>query len=124
MAIQKILIVDDEPDVCSLVARNLKKSSFEVETAGSGKELDQKLKTFKPDLMILDLYMPEINGMEIIQSMRNKDNKIAKFPANLLVMVMSGGADLESQEELESKGIRIIQKPIDFKALVNIIKEM
>ena len=60
----KILVVDDESDIVEFISYNLKKEGFEVATASNGKEAIDVAKVEKPDLILLDVMMPEMDGME------------------------------------------------------------
>ena len=60
----KILLVDDEPDILEFVSYNLEKEGFEVETASNGLEGIKKAKIFKPNLILMDVMMPQMDGVE------------------------------------------------------------
>src|SRR6185437_5990718 len=62
-----ILVVDDEPSML-LYTRTLLESDYEVKTANSGEEAIQKLQSWRPDLMLLDMSMPNMNGLQTIQA--------------------------------------------------------
>ncbi len=62
-----ILIVDDEEDIRDLLVYNLQKAGYVVEAASNGMECLQKIKTIKPRLIILDIMMPEMDGVEVCQ---------------------------------------------------------
>ncbi|MCX7711994.1 MAG: response regulator transcription factor [Clostridia bacterium] len=62
---QKILVVDDEAPICDLLKINLESEGYEVAIAFDGRDALKKVESFKPDLMILDVMLPEINGFEI-----------------------------------------------------------
>lgn len=62
---QKILIVDDEPDVVDLLEFNLRGAGFEVATAENGSKALKKVRDSIPDLILLDLMLPEIDGLEL-----------------------------------------------------------
>lgn len=64
---KKILVVEDEKDVSALVADNLRRFEFNVETSADGKDAISKIKDFMPDLVILDIILPEIDGLEVLK---------------------------------------------------------
>lgn len=64
MSKNKILLVDDEPDILEFLSYNLRKEGYEVETAVNGVEGVRKAKIIKPDLILLDIMMPEMDGIE------------------------------------------------------------
>jgi DNA-binding response OmpR family regulator len=68
----KILVVDDEPDIVQVVSGRLKREGFEVATAFDGEEALTKFAEFDPDLVLLDLTMPKLNGFEVLKHIREK----------------------------------------------------
>ena len=70
MARRKILVVDDEPKVCDLVKAYLEKDGFEVILSGNGKEAVEKARVLKPDLIVLDLNLPGMDGIEVFRTVR------------------------------------------------------
>ena len=79
----KILLVDDDPDILELLAYNLQKEGFLIETASNGAEGVQVAKTFLPDMIIMDIMMPVMDGIEagriIKQSKELKNTYIFSF---------------------------------------------
>ncbi len=75
-----IAIVDDEPDILELVSINLKKAGFMPHTFEDAKGLFEYLKKQKPDLLILDLMLPDMDGMDICKELK-KDSNLAIFPS-------------------------------------------
>ena len=84
-----ILVVDDEPAIVRLVRSKLLADGYSVETAGSGEEALAYLDRERPDLMILDLMMPGIDGFETLRRVRNQ----SQLPV-ILLTARSGDADL------------------------------
>lgn len=70
MARRKILVVDDEPKVCDLVKAYLEKDGFEVILSGNGKDAVEKARMIKPDLIVLDLNLPGMDGIEVFRTVR------------------------------------------------------
>ena len=79
----RILVVDDEPNVLQLVEYNLKAAGYDVETAGDGFEAVKKARVLLPNLIILDLMLPELDGLEVCKLLR-RDSKTASIPTILL----------------------------------------
>lgn len=67
---KKILAVDDEKHIVRLVQVNLERAGYEVVTANDGKEALEKVESEKPDLLVLDVMMPYLDGFEVLQSLR------------------------------------------------------
>lgn len=70
MARRKILVVDDEPKVCDLIKAYLEKDGYEVILAGDGKSAVEKARSHKPDLIVLDLNLPVMDGVEVFRTVR------------------------------------------------------
>lgn len=73
---KKILIVDDEPSISKLIEFNLKLAGFEVHCVEDGEAVFQSLRAFRPDLIILDLMLPKMNGIEVCRILRNQNNAV------------------------------------------------
>jgi DNA-binding response OmpR family regulator len=82
----KVLLVEDDESLRLLYSKNLKAKNFEVETAVDGKDAFSKLKLSKPDLIILDIILPGINGIEILQILKG-DAEFEKVPVIMLTSI-------------------------------------
>ncbi|HXS98067.1 MAG TPA: response regulator [Candidatus Limnocylindrales bacterium] len=94
MPLKRILVIDDEPQVLQLIARILQRGGYEVRTATSGGVVLQAVATSRPDLLILDLSMPEPDGFEVLKALRQRE-------PTLPVLVISGflgGSMLQAAE--------------------------
>ncbi|MCX2430278.1 MULTISPECIES: response regulator transcription factor [unclassified Pedobacter] len=112
---QKILIVDDEPDIVELIEYNLKKEGYQVFTASNGQEGITVAKKVHPDLIILDIMMPKMDGIEACRLMR----AIPEFKNTFMVFLTA-----RSEEYSEIAGFNVgaddyIAKPIKPRALVS-----
>lgn len=112
---QKILIVDDEPDILELIEYNLKKEGYQVYLAGNGQEGIAIAKKVHPDLIILDIMMPKMDGIEACRLMR----AIPEFKNTFMVFLTA-----RSEEYSEIAGFNVgaddyIAKPIKPRALVS-----
>jgi len=85
---KRILVVDDEPDFCSIIQGQLEKEGFEVELAYNGVEGLEKIRANPPDAIILDVMMPEKDGYEVCEDLKG-DEKLADIPVVLLTAVAS-----------------------------------
>jgi len=74
MARNKILLVEDEPKVCDLIKAYLVKDGDDVAIAGDGKTAIEKWQSYKPDLILLDLNLPELDGLEVCRIIRKQSN--------------------------------------------------
>ncbi len=112
---QKILIVDDEPDILELIEYNLKKEGYQVYLASNGQEGVAMAKKVHPDLIILDIMMPKMDGIEACRLMR----AIPEFKNTFMVFLTA-----RSEEYSEIAGFNVgaddyIAKPIKPRALIS-----
>jgi two-component system phosphate regulon response regulator PhoB len=80
---QRILVVDDEPDLLELVRVNLAQAGFDVETAGDGRSALKSIRKRAPDLLVLDLMLPDVSGTEVCRVLR-ADPGLAELPIIML----------------------------------------
>jgi phosphate regulon transcriptional regulator PhoB len=114
----KILIVDDEPDIVDLVSYNLKKDGFRVTTAADGEAALQKIRKDRFDLVVLDLMLPGIQGVELCRIIRN-DPKTAGTP---IIMLTAKGEEADRVIGLESGADDYMTKPFSSRELIARIK--
>jgi CheY-like chemotaxis protein len=76
---KKILLVDDEIDFLNLLKARLEANNYQVVTAMNGKEALEKVKREKPDALMLDIMMPEVNGLEVLKTIRKEDQELPVF---------------------------------------------
>ncbi|RYY36847.1 MAG: response regulator transcription factor [Sphingobacteriaceae bacterium] len=112
---QKILIVDDEPDILELIEYNLKKEGYQVFLAHNGQEAVTEAKRTSPDLIVLDIMMPKMDGIEACRIMRT----MPEFKNTFMVFLTA-----RSEEYSEIAGFNVgaddyIAKPIKPRALVS-----
>ncbi len=112
---QKILIVDDEPDIRELIEYNLKKEGYQVYTASNGQEAVAEAKRVLPDLIILDIMMPKMDGIEACRILRTMND----FKNTFMVFLTA-----RSEEYSEIAGFNVgaddyIAKPIKPRALTS-----
>ena len=77
--IPKILVVDDEPDAVELIKFNLKAAGYDVHTAADGEEALKKARALLPNLILLDLMLPEVDGLEVCKILR-RDARVSGIP--------------------------------------------
>lgn len=115
---EKILLVDDEPDILEIVGYNLKKEGFEVFTADNGKEAIRIAKAENPDLIILDVMMPEMDGMETCYQIRNT----ASLKDTLIAFLTARGEDYSQIAGFDAGADDYITKPVKPRVLVSKVK--
>src|SRR5699024_9049119 len=82
--VQKILIVDDEQSIVTLLKYNIEKAGFETDAAFDGEEAIKKIEENEYDLVILDVMLPKLDGMEVIKTLRQNKNNIPVLMATAL----------------------------------------
>jgi two-component system alkaline phosphatase synthesis response regulator PhoP len=112
---KKILIADDEPDILEIVGYNLGNEGYEIVNARDGEEALQKAKAFKPDLIILDVMMPNKNGMEVCKLLRLQP----EFQHTLIIFLTALNDEISHVKGLEYGADDFISKPVSPKVLVS-----
>lgn len=110
--VKKILAVDDEPSILTLLKFNLEKAGFEVITTGDGSEALKLIQSEKPDLILLDLMLPNMDGTEILKQIRQEKNNVP------VVMLTARGEDLDRILGLELGADDYITKPFVIREVV------
>lgn len=116
----KILIVDDEPDILEFVSYNLEKEGYKISTAQNGAEAIDKAKTFLPHLVLLDVMMPEIDGIETCE-------KIRENPLNdnaMIVFLTARSEDYSQIAGFQAGADDYITKPVRPKVLTSRLKAL
>ena len=94
-----ILLVDDDALLLRMYSKKLQNDGYTVETADDGTVALEKMQTFTPDIILLDIMMPTMNGYEVLKQLQS-DEATKKIPVVLLTNVNSSDADLEKGMEL------------------------
>ena len=115
-----ILIVDDDPDILEFVKYNLEKEEFRVDMARTGQEALDKVKSFNPDLILLDVMLPDIDGVETCMKIR--ENKEGRQP--IIAFLTARSEDYSHIAGLEAGGDDYISKPIKPRLLVSRVKAL
>jgi len=116
----KILVVDDEPEAVELVEFNLKQAGFDVVTAHDGEEALRKAKATLPALIVLDLMLPEIDGLEVCKLLR-RNSATAGIP---ILMLTAKAAEIDRVLGLELGADDYVTKPFSPRELVLRIKRI
>ncbi len=105
---QKILVVDDEEDILEILKYNLEKEGFDVKTAGDGNAGIEMAEKFEPQLIILDIMMPGMDGIEVCQKLRANP----KFSNTIIAFLTARSEAFTQITALDSGGDDFINKPI------------
>ncbi len=120
---KRILLVDDEPDFCSIVQGQLEKEGFEVELAYNGVEGLEKTYANPPDAIVLDVMMPEKDGYEVCKELK-KDEKYCDIPIILLTAVASHvtSTRYSHADGMSSEADDYIAKPASADEIIRSVK--
>ena len=116
----KILLVDDEPDILEIVGYNLSSEGYQISTAENGLEALKKAKKEKPQLIILDVMMPEMDGIETCEQIR----KIPDLSNTIITFLTARGEDYSQVAGFEAGADDYITKPIKPKVLISKVKAL
>ncbi len=112
----KVLLVDDEEAFVNTLANRLKMRDLKVETVYDGEQALSAVENKEPDIMILDLKMPGLHGMDVLR-------KIRKAYPNIQVIILTGhGTEKDEEEAKRLGGVGFLKKPADIETLVGKIK--
>jgi two-component system alkaline phosphatase synthesis response regulator PhoP len=116
----KILLVDDEPDILEIISYNLIAQGYKISTANNGVQAVKKAKKEQPHLIILDVMMPEMDGIEACDQIR----KIPELENTIITFLTARGEDYSQVAGFEAGADDYITKPIKPKLLVSKIKSL
>jgi two-component system alkaline phosphatase synthesis response regulator PhoP len=116
----KILIVDDEPDIVEFITYNLSKAGYKVYTSESGKDAIQLSKRIKPHLILLDVMMPEMDGIETCENLRNDPS----LDQTVIAFLTARAEDYSQVAGFDAGADDYINKPIKPKVLLSRIKAL
>jgi two-component system phosphate regulon response regulator PhoB len=120
MAREKILVVDDDEDVLELVRYNLDKDGYKVDTATTGQNTLKKVRSTIPGLVVLDLMLPDIDGLEVCKRLKD-DPKTGHIP---IIMLTAKGEEADIVTGLELGADDYVTKPFSPKVLVARIRRI
>jgi len=116
----KLLIVDDEPEIGELLSYNFRKKGFDVMTALNGFSGFETVKTFHPDVIILDIMMPYVNGVSMCRELK-KDYRFKNIP----VLFLSATNNIQIIEmAMDAGGEIFLSKPIQINKLIDTVVKM
>jgi len=116
----KILVVDDDAELVELVSFNLKQAGFSVTAASNGVDAIKKARSSAPDLIVLDIMMPELDGFAVCEILR-RDSSTASIPIMMLTALSS---ELGRMAGLGSGASDFITKPFSPRLLIARVQEL
>lgn len=116
----RILLVDDEPDILEIIGYNLSAEGYQVITAENGMEAVKLAKKKKPQLIILDVMMPEMDGIEACEQIR----KIPSLEKTIITFLTARGEDYSQMAGFDAGADDYITKPIRPKVLISKVKAL
>jgi two-component system alkaline phosphatase synthesis response regulator PhoP len=111
----RILVVDDEPDILEVLQYNLEKLGFDIRTASDGKEAVEVAKAFNPHVVIMDIMMPVMDGIEAVRHIR----EIPKMKESFIIFLTARSEEYSEIAAFEAGGNDYIVKPIKPRALMS-----
>lgn len=111
----KILVVDDEIKECELLERFLERKGYEVISSNNGMHALEKVKSEKPDIILLDIKMPDMDGIEVLRRIREFDKDVC------IIMVTVVNDKTTGMEALKTGADEYVTKPIDLNYLEKVI---
>lgn len=118
-ALKKVLVVEDEASIAGLIAYNLERAGYDVQTATDGQEACRQAETFAPDAVTLDLLLPLVSGWQVLRFLRgHADRRLARVP----VIVVSALGSARQRAELKRQGAQdCLEKPFPVAELSRLI---
>jgi len=115
--LDKILVVDDERDICRMISNILKEEGYKVDKAYDGKQAIRKVKTRGYNLMLLDYKLPDIDGINVLKEIR-------RIEPSLKVIMISAYGSPSTKSMAKKFGVyRFLDKPFDLNRLVRVVKD-
>jgi two-component system alkaline phosphatase synthesis response regulator PhoP len=125
MGKQTVLIVDDEPDFVTMLKQDLQGEGYAVEVAYNGVEAIQKVKQSPPDIIVLDIMMPEKDGFAVCSELKN-DDRYADIPIILLTAVSDhvSSSQYSHSQALDVEADDFLSKPASFEEILESIRSL
>ncbi len=118
-----ILVVDDDEDVLRILRFSLERAGYAVQTASDGQQARDQIDRQRPDLIVLDLKMPRLNGYQLFAQLKS-DEKTRSIPV-LVVTALTQGSDLSDEDWARRMGAEgFLTKPFDLDALGQRVNEL
>jgi DNA-binding response OmpR family regulator len=117
---KRVLVVDDEPNIVMSLEFLMRRAGFEVAVARNGREALEALDGTPPDLLLLDVMMPEFDGYEVCERVRSR----AEWNQTKIIMLTARGRDIERERGLSLGADAYVTKPFSTRDLVEQVKRM
>jgi DNA-binding response OmpR family regulator len=117
---KRVLVVDDEPNIVMSLEFLMRRAGFEVQVARNGKEALDALEGAPPDLLLLDVMMPEFDGYEVCERVRARPD----WNGTKVIMLTARGRDVERERGLALGADAYVTKPFSTRDLVEQVKRM
>lgn len=118
--VQKVLLVDDEPDIVELLRYNLEREGYAVQTALNGKDALKAAKSGRPDLIVLDIMMPGMDGVEVCTQLR----QLPEFKNTVITFLTARNEDYSQIAGFDAGADDYITKPVRPKVFVSKVKAL
>ena len=116
----KILVVDDDPDIIEILRYNLSLAGYQVKTAFNGKEAVKKAKLFLPEIILLDIMMPEMDGIEVCTQIKS----LPSLKKTMIIFLSARSEDFTQIAAFDAGGDDYISKPVKPKILLSKIRSV
>ena len=116
----KILVVDDDPDIIEILRYNLSLAGYQVKTASNGKEAVKKAKLFLPEIILLDIMMPEMDGIEACTQIKS----LPSLKKTMIIFLSARSEDFTQIAAFDAGGDDYISKPVKPKILLRKIRSV
>ena len=117
---RKVAVVDNDPDVCELLEQALERIGYEVTLAANGLRLISMLHVDRPDLILLDVTMPWLDGFELCRALKQN----AQFTRIPIIFISGKSAPADIERGLECGAVDYFPKPLDMKRLLSRVCEI
>ena len=117
---KKILIIDDEPDILEFLSYNFTKNGFSVFKAGDGRDGIKQAESSHPDIIVSDILMPDVNGIEMCKLLRNR----SEFQNTPFIFLSAVHDDYQVMHAMLSGGDQYVSKPVRFEYLLTMVNEL
>ncbi len=114
---ERILIIDDEKVLCRSLAMDFTDEGYEVKTAGSGEAAIEVAAEFKPHAVLLDLRLPEMDGIQVLEALRKLDNEVA------VIMMTAYGDTRTTVDAIKRGAVNFINKPFELEEVKQLVNQ-